>query len=93
MIDTTKHAGLQPVAGFPFAVLASDGLTDRARTIAERCERAHRFLGDLFGFHPPFALLVLSPADWNGRSGGRVYGMPHFTAGNLIVAGEHAPFW
>src|ERR671910_378431 len=93
MIDTTKHTGLRPVDGFPFAVLASDGLAERARTIAERCQRAHRFLGDILDFRPAFALLVLGPADWGGRSTHPVYGVPNHAAGTLIVAGERNPFW
>lgn len=72
MIDTVTHAGL-----------AAPGAA-----VAARCARAHRFLGETLAYAPPFALLVLSAQDWPGRAAHPVYGMPHFRAGNLIVAGQ-----
>jgi hypothetical protein len=90
VIDTRKHVGLQPLPGFAFPALASAGLEGRARPIAERCVRAHRFLSGVFDFEPEFALLVLSPADWPGRSIASLYGIPNAKAGNLVIAGERS---
>ena len=93
MIDTSWHEGLRNVPGFSLPVLSSAGLESRAGSIAERVVKAHRFLSKTLEFTPPSALLVLSIADWPSRSGTQVYGMPHFRAGNLIVAGQPADFW
>jgi len=93
MIDTSWHEGLRNVPGFSLPVLSSAGLESRAGSIAERVVKAHRFLSKTLEFEPPSALLVLSIADWPSRSGTQVYGMPHFRAGNLIVAGQPADFW
>ena len=90
MIDTSWHEGLRNVPGFSLPVLSSAGLESRAGSIAERVVKAHRFLSKTLEFTPPSALLVLSIADWPSRSGTQVYGMPHFRAGNLIVAGQPA---
>src|SRR5439155_10013531 len=93
MIDTSWHEGLRNVPGFSLPVLSSAGLESRAGSIAERVVKAHRFLSKTLEFTPASALLVLSIADWLSRSGTQVYGMPHFRAGNLIVAGQPADFW
>ncbi len=93
-IDPTKHAGLERVGDFPFAVFASTDVVPRARDIAERGARALRFLGSALDVEPELALLVLAPDDWEGRASHPVYGMPNYDgAGNLVVAGAPSDFW
>lgn len=92
MIDASKHEGLRTLETFPFPVRHSDGFEERADSIARRCARASRFLGEALDFEPNLALLVLSREDWNGRSEYQ-YGVPSYKAGNLIVAGEPNEFW
>jgi hypothetical protein len=93
-IDPSKHAGLEHVGDFPFAVFASTDVVPRACDIAERGARALRFLGSALDVEPELALLVLAPDDWEGRASHPVYGMPNYDgAGNLVVAGAASDFW
>lgn len=93
MLDTSRHEGLQALNGFAFPVYLSSGLEAAARPIAQRCERAYRFLSETLQATPTVALLVLSEADWAGHAGFPTFGMPHHQNGNLIVAGERSSFW
>jgi hypothetical protein len=93
MLDTSRHDGLKHLTGFDFPVCVSLGLEATARPIAQRCERAYRFLSDTLQAAPVVALLVLSEADWAGHAGSPTFGMPHIRRGNLIVAGERSAFW
>jgi hypothetical protein len=92
-IDTARHDGLRRLDGFPFPVLASEGLAPRARQLAARATRALRFLAPGLDVQPDMALLVLAPDDWDGRSGFPLYGMPNYVAGNVVVAGQPSDFW
>lgn len=92
-IDTARHDGLCRLEGFPFPVLASEGLVPRARELAARGARALSFLASTLGMSTEMALLVLGPEDWDGRSGFPLYGMPNYVAGNVVVAGEPSDFW
>jgi hypothetical protein len=67
-IDRSKHAGLEHVGDFPFAVFASTDVVPRARDIAQRASRALGFLGSALHVEPELALLVLAPHDWEGRA-------------------------
>jgi hypothetical protein len=89
-VDTSKHAGLQPLHGYDFLVFASAGLEAKAAQTAERCRRARAFFARLFGIEPEFALLVLTPGDWQGRSYSPLYGVPNADMGNIVVAGERS---
>jgi hypothetical protein len=93
VIGNDKHAGLMSLTGYPFSVLASAGLEGAARTTAERCERAHRFLAETLDRSPAFTLLVLSAADWDEHAYYPPPGMPHYEEGDLVVAGEATDFW
>src|SRR6266571_4147194 len=87
-IDPSKHAGLERVGDFPFAVFASTDVVPRARDIAERGARALRFLGSALDVEPELALLFLAPDDWEGRASHPVYCMPNCEgAGNRVGAG------
>jgi hypothetical protein len=94
VVDTSKHAGLEQLAGFPFRVCASSGVVPRARRIAERAALALSFLRSKLDVEAELALLVLAPGDWKGRAAHPVYGMPNYDGeGNLIVAGASSDFW
>jgi hypothetical protein len=92
-IDTARHDGLRRLDGFPFPVLASEGLAPRARLLAARATRALRFLAASLAVEPDIALLVLAHDDWDGRAGFPLYGMPNYVAGNVVVAGQPSDFW
>jgi hypothetical protein len=87
-MDVTKHEGLVALAGFPFEVRSSASTREQAEWLAERCERAYSYLGELLAFRPRCALVVLDRADWSERASNPLYGMPYYDAGNLFLAGE-----
>jgi hypothetical protein len=88
VIDVTKHQGLASLSGFPFEVRTSDSTREQAERLADRCGRAYSYLGDLLGFRPPCALVVLNRADWSERASNPAYVMPYYSAGNLFLTGE-----
>ena len=88
MIDETKHHGLASLPGFPFEVRTSASTREQAARLAGRCARAYSFLGDMLGFRPRCALVVLSRADWSERASNPAYVMPYYDAGNLFLQGE-----
>jgi hypothetical protein len=88
VIDVSKHDGLVPLHGFPFEVHTSVTTLERAGRLADRCERAYSYLGELLGFRPRCALVVLSRADWAERASNPAYVMPYYDAGNLFLTGE-----
>lgn len=87
----SERAGLVAVPGFPFPVQASSGLEERAKELAGRCARAYALLGHALAVEPEVAVLVLSEGDWPGA--GLPYGMPHYAAGHLVLAGGSSHFW
>lgn len=89
-MDATTHAGLEPVDGYSFPVFASTGLQAPAAAAAARCRLAYTYFASLFSLTPEFALLVLSPEDWQGRSYSPLYGVPNADMGNIVVAGERS---
>ncbi|HSH22703.1 MAG TPA: hypothetical protein VK975_01415 [Acidimicrobiales bacterium] len=83
--------GLVPVVGFPFPVLASPQVVPQAQEVAGRCARAYELLADALGPRPDVTVLVLAPEDW--PTADLPYGMPHYSAGRLVLAGQSAGFW
>ncbi len=93
-MTTQYHSALQNMEGYPFPVLFSDDVQTRAKKVAERCERARRYLKDVLGFNPKLRLLVLSPEDWAEHAAFPLYGMPHYAEGEKIIVGDEPPdFW
>ena len=88
VIDVTKHQGLASLSGFPFKVRTSASTREQAGRLADRCGRAYSYLGELLGFRPRCALLVLNRADWSERAPNPSYVMPYYDAGNLFLMGE-----
>jgi hypothetical protein len=73
------------LSGFSFPVIASAGAEDRARRIAARTERAHRWMTDVFHFSPVVKLHVLGPDDWAELARQPVYGFPHPGADGIAI--------
>jgi hypothetical protein len=88
VIDAAKHQGLASLPGFPFEVRTSASTREQAERLADRCAGAYSYLGEMLAFRPECALVVLNRADWSERSSNPLYGMPYYSAGNLILAGE-----
>jgi hypothetical protein len=87
-VDVAKHQGLASLSGFPFEVHASASTREQAGRLADRCDRAFAYLGEMLAFRPRCALVVLNRADWSERASNPLYGMPYYSAGNLFLAGE-----
>jgi hypothetical protein len=88
VIDLTKHQGLASLPGFPFEVRTSASTREQAGRLADRCASAYSYLGELLGFRPECAVVVLDRADWSQRASNPLYGMPYYDAGNLFLAGK-----
>jgi hypothetical protein len=88
VVDVAKHQGLASLPGFPFEVRTSASTREQAGQLADRCARAHSYLGEILAFRPQYALVVLNRADWSERASNPLYGMPYYSAGNLFLAGE-----
>jgi hypothetical protein len=86
-MTTIQRPALQNLEGCPFPVLFSADARTRTKSVAARCERAHRYLRGVLGFNPNLRLLVLSPADWTDHTNVQPYGMPHFIGADTIVVG------
>jgi hypothetical protein len=88
VIDITKHEGLASLSGFPFEVRSSASTRPQAGRLATRCARAYSYLGEMLGFRPQCALLVLDRADWSERASNPSYVLPYYNVGNLFLTGE-----
>jgi len=88
VMDVAKHHGLASLPGFPFEVRTSASTREQAGRLADRCARAYSYLGEVLAYRPRYALVVLNRADWSERASNPLYGMPYYSAGNLILAGE-----
>jgi hypothetical protein len=89
-----RYPGLVEPAGTSFPVFASSGTEDRARAIASRCDRAHRFFRNTFEQPAEVVILVLAPEHWEKFADYPDYGMPHCTdARTLVVAGQENEMW
>jgi len=75
--DTMSQAypGLDELTGFSIQAYYSPGNEERARIIAERCEKAMNYVNRLVGFRPKVSLFVLNPEHWKKYATFPVYGM------------------
>lgn len=91
---TTNAAELQHLDGFAFAVYHSAGHEERARTMAQLCERTMVYMDGQLDFRPALVVKVLAPADWSAHTDFPVYGMPHPLRDTvLVLAAEDNAFW
>lgn len=85
---------LEKLEGYSFPVLYSKGRSDRARHMAELCERAMAYMDTVLEFRPAMELKVLSAEDWSAHTDFPVYGMPHpLRDTTLILAAEDNAMW
>lgn len=94
VLSAQSYEGLNVLEGYQTKTFFSEGSHSHAVDMAARCDRVIAFYKDLIDFEPTVTLLVLSQADWSNHTTFPVYGMPHYTAENvLIVASEDNDFW
>lgn len=75
-------------------VYFSKGNDERAKIIAERCDKAINYFNGIINFTPDVTLLILNQEDWWKFTNFPVYGMPHYNDNKtLIIATEDNEFW
>ncbi len=89
-----KFSTLKELTGYSFPVYASLGTAARAQTIAARCERAYRFLGETLNANPVIRVLILAPEDWERFTGSSMFGVPQTVdTQTVVVAGQDSELW
>ncbi|HEX6032513.1 MAG TPA: hypothetical protein VFY90_13855 [Tepidiformaceae bacterium] len=91
---TLSTQTLQTAGGFPFELVHSKGVEERAQQAADIVAGGLPVLSQVLGFSPRLQLVVLSRADWPQHAARQVYGTPHNFDGDTIVVGaDPAGFW
>ena len=89
-----KYSTLNELTGYSFPVYASPGTEARAQTIAARCERAYRFLGETLNPNTEIRVLILAPEDWERFTGSPMFGVPQTVdKQTVVVAGQDSELW
>jgi hypothetical protein len=84
---------LEILDGFPFPVYSSRGGSDRARTVATRCEKALGWLASHLKMPPTPPLFVLGREDWQRIALMPQYGLPHVSRTRIIMGQEPSDIW
>jgi len=93
-INAQQGSSLHELKNAPVKTFFSNGVDQRAGTMANRIGKAIGFNQQLTGFKPEVTLLVLNEADWKLYARNVVYGMPHYRgADSLVLAADDNPFW
>ena len=80
------------LSGFPFSVVATTGIEEKARRIAERTRAARAWMSEAFGFEPQISVEVLGIEDFAERAELPTLGLPHVNdAGTMFLAGYDTP--
>jgi hypothetical protein len=76
------------LSGFPFSVIATTGIEEKARRIATRTHAARSWMSNAFGFEPQISVEVLGPEDFAERAELPALGLPHINdEGTMFLAG------
>jgi hypothetical protein len=76
------------LSGFPFPVVATIGLEEKAARIAERTRGARSWMSGILGMEPQIRVEVLGPEDFAERAELPALGLPHLNeAGTMFLAG------
>ncbi|HEX2140689.1 MAG TPA: hypothetical protein VHK28_00240 [Candidatus Limnocylindria bacterium] len=74
--------------GFPFPVVTTHGLEEKASRIAERTRDARAWMSDILGMEPRLRVEVLGPGDFAERAELPALGLPHMNEeGTMFLAG------
>ncbi len=87
---------LRVLPSFPFLVESSPDLVGHTQVLAQRFERAYRFMSETLAVTPPVGLRVLSASDWPTHAlPAFVYGLTYLDAkqGMVITGGPDSTFW
>jgi len=81
-------AVITELPGFPFSVVATTGIEEKAGRIAARTHAARSWMAGLFGFEPHIRVEVLGPEDFAERAELPALGLPHVNdEGTMFLAG------
>lgn len=76
------------LSGFPFPVVATTGLEEKAARIAERTHVARSWMSGILGMEPQIRVEVLGPEDFAERAELPALGLPHMNEeGTMFLAG------
>jgi hypothetical protein len=76
------------LSGFPFPVVATTGLEEKAARIAERTHDARSWMSGILGMEPQIRVEVLGPEDFAERAELPALGLPHMNEeGTMFLAG------
>lgn len=76
------------LSGFPFSVVATTGIEEKARRIAARTHAALSWMSNAFDFDPQIRVEVLGPEDFAERAELPALGLPHINdEGTMFLAG------
>ena len=90
----SPRAGLKPLHGFTFAVLASEHAGAAATRIALRAQDASDLLRDVLGVEPQLSLRILDRRNWAAHAEIAAYGVTHVASnGDLVVGVTPADAW
>ena len=76
------------LSGFPFSVVATPGIEEKARRIGARTAAARSWMSKAFRFEPQIRVEVLGPEDFAERAELPALGLPHINdEGTMFLAG------
>lgn len=76
------------LSGFPFPVVATTGLEEKAARIAKRTRDARSWMSGILGMEPQIRVEVLGPEDFAERAELPALGLPHMNEeGTMFLAG------
>lgn len=76
------------LSGFPFPVVATAGLEEKAARITERTHDARSWMSGILGMEPQIRVEVLGPEDFAERAELPALGLPHMNnEGTMFLAG------
>jgi hypothetical protein len=88
-----ENADLEIIEDFSFPVFSSSGGSDRARSVATRCDRAILWLASYLEMPPTPPLFVLGRQDWQRIALMPQYGLPHASRRQIIMGQEPSDIW
>lgn len=84
---------LASIDGFEFAVSASVGAEERARSLASRAQAALDWHSEQLGWRPQLRLTVADGDDWPDVAPVPIYGIPQTWVDHTIIAAGDAPLF
>jgi hypothetical protein len=90
LLDTN---GLEHIENYPFPVYATPGGAAQARRVADRTQRAARWLAKTVELAPQPPLLVVGEQDWGRIALIPQYGLAHVCRDRMVVGLESGQLW